>query len=141
MLPILLAITASSARATDAPDEAPVVVPESATARAEHPLAAEIQSLRESTVQRLEELEGLRRKALDTEAELEIQREISRVKLDFELGMLELQLGHQQALGAKDAESELRAAIEVLQKLRGELDEPMVESHSPHQDPAGDSSR
>lgn len=137
---IVLSLIASPAGAAESTDTAPVVAAPSDVAPADHPLASEVQKLRESMRVRLEALETRRAGALSPEAELQLQREISVAKLDFELGMLELQLGHQEALGRKAAIDELSAAIDAVRSMREEIVGP-VDDIAPHEDPAGDGAR
>ena len=106
--------SAEESRAPAGPAATPVI-------EAEHPLTAAIDTRRAALVERLEELETLRRAAFGPDAVLAISREIARAKLDFEIGVLTLQRGEQEALGRRPAVEELTTAIAALQKLREEI--------------------
>lgn len=129
LLPVLLALAlgAGAARAESTP------VPP-----ATHPLAAAIEELRENTRERLEVLEVRRQAAHSAEAERAVSREIARAKFDFELGVLRLQLGEQQALGRAEAVGELTQAIEVLERLRDEIEDPSRDGREPTERGSGE---
>ena len=120
-IPLLLLIFAVLAprplpvRAAEKPAAKPTV-------KALDPVAAAIEELRGSTADHLAELEATRGSALSTEAALALDRQIAGVKLDFELGVLRLQLDEQKALGRDTAVEELSASIDALAKLRDEAD-------------------
>ncbi len=123
---VLVAIVTAAAvpawGAVPADDEVPGAPVETAPERPpRHRLTAKVQELRQAMLDRLRELEELRQGALDAEAELAVNRDIARAKLDFEIGMLELQRGHQAALGNEDRVRELTPAIEVLRRMRSEI--------------------
>lgn len=128
LIPLLLVLTlaASPAWGADTPDGASsaVAAERAVVSPARHALTEKVQQLRAATLTRLQELEELRQGALDAEAELAVNRVISRTKLDFELGMLQLQLGQQKALGHEAETGELTPAIEALLRMRAELDDP-----------------
>lgn len=105
---------------------------------AEHPLAAAIEELRDSTRERLEELEARRKAAHSAAAQLAVGREIARVKFDFELGVLRLQLGEEQALGRTDSVDELVGAIDALERLRAEVADPSGDERVPTERGSGE---
>jgi hypothetical protein len=95
------------------------------------PVAAAIEELRGSTADRLAELEATRSSALGTEAALALDRQIAGVKLDFELGVLRLQLDEQKALGRNEAVEELTTSMDALEKLRDEVGGPRDQTPTP----------
>lgn len=105
-------------------------------AMAEHPLAAAIEELRDATEERLKELEELRQGAYGTDAILNVERAITRAKLDFELGVLRLQLGEQKALGHQEAVGELTTAIAALEELRSGVEAPGEAEYAPEDEEA-----
>ena len=126
LLSLLVPIAPSTVPAArpESPESAPRPDAEQSAESVTHPLAAEIESLRDATLERLDALEELRRGAFDAEAIRRVEREIARTKLDFEIGVLDLQLGQQKALGRVAAVDALTASLEALRTMRAELDEP-----------------